>query len=161
MGQAAKTRNLTAAIASASMFVVCTASIFYFYGLHGRATLYPYQTQAQQTLVIMRIALFVTLLSFWPLWFSLRRERRPRTAALWSGFGALFVLALYGLAGCGGLLGGSIGVAGWHTSTRFFFPSLFFSEFNFLTFIFEVAPATAAFAGLTVYSSLKLRGPRS
>ncbi len=155
LGDAPKLRNLVVAIACTSVFAICTVSVFYFYGLHGPATLYPYTAQSQQTIVILRIALIATILSFLPFWFSIRRKHRPSTSALWSGFGVLIVLVLYGLSGCRGILGRSIEVAGWHVSTSFFFPSLFFSEFNFLTFICEVAPVTAGFTGVIVYSSLK------
>ena len=52
-------------------------------------------------------------------------------------------LVLYGIAGCGGVLGGDWKNAYWNGASNFIFPSTFFSEFNFLTFIFEIAPTTA------------------
>jgi len=125
-------------------FAICAGSIYHFYDLHGQGTLYPYKTQAQQTIAILRTALIATLASFWPIWFATRQIRNPGKAVLWSGAGTLIALVLYGIAGCGGVLGGDMEVL---------FPSLFFSEFNFLTFIFGVAPATAISTGLIVYSS--------
>lgn len=153
--QEARTQYLIVAIAMVGVFTVATASIYYFYGLNGRATLYPYKTLSQQAVVILRVALVAGIISLWPVWLSVRRKRKAGTEALTSALGVLIVLALYGLAGCGGVLGGSIRIAGWQISTRFFFPSHFFYEFNFLTFICEVAPVTATFAGVIVYSMLK------
>jgi hypothetical protein len=36
----------------------------------------------------------------------------------------------------------------WNEVTEFIFPSTFFAEYNFLTFIFEIAPTTALAATL-------------
>lgn len=100
IGSAPRLRTLIGAIASASVFAVSTVSIFYFYGLHGRATLYPYGTQTQQTIVILRVALIVALASSGPIWLSMQRERTIGSTARWSGLGVLIVLVVYGLAGC-------------------------------------------------------------
>jgi hypothetical protein len=71
------------------------------------------------------------------------------------GAGVLVAQALYGIAGCGGVLGEGLTIGSWSISTDFLFPSLYFAEFNFLTFIFEVAPITAIAAGLLTYISLR------
>ena len=150
-GDGSKLRCVAALIACIGAFAACVGAMFHFYGLHGEATLYPYKTQNEQTIVILRTALIATIASSWAIWIGVQRRGRPEIAALWVGVGTEISLTLYGVAGCGGVLGEGIALGRRHLSTNFFFPSLFFSEFNFLTFIFQVAPVTAAAAGLIVY----------
>jgi hypothetical protein len=65
-------------------------------------------------------------------------------------------LALYGFAGCGGVLGDGLTVGHLQISLESLFPALIFSEFNFLTFMFVVAPLTAVVAPVIVVVSLEL-----
>jgi hypothetical protein len=146
-------RWLVTAIVTAGSFAICLVAIHEFYGLHGEATLYPYTSPSEQWRVIARVALLATTGIFWSIFLGTQGRYAPRTAAMWTGVGALATLTLYGVLGCGGVLGNDLTVGSWHGSTEFFFPSLVFSEFNFLTFIFEVAPTTAGTASLLVLVS--------
>ena len=130
-------RAIFVAVILAGTCVCCSGAIFYFYGLHGAATLYPYKSQFEQDIVVFRTALIATVASSWAIWFGKWRGHGPGIVMLRNGLATLLTLVLYGVAGCGGVLGGV------HGSTFFIFPSTFFSEFNFLTFIFEVAPTVA------------------
>jgi hypothetical protein len=131
--------------------IVCALAIHYFYDLHGAATLWPYQSLFEQDVAILRTAVIGTIASSWAIWFGARRGRNPRSFALWAALGVLVTLILYGWAGCGGVLGGDSKIAGWNKVVEFLFPSTFFAEYNFLTFIFEIAPATALAAVLLLY----------
>lgn len=124
--------------------IVSAIAIHYFYGLHGTATLWPYENLQEQEVAILRTALIGALASSWAIWFGARWARSRRTFALCGALGALITLILYGIAGCGGVLGGDYTNAYLNRASGFIFPSTFFSEFNFLTFIFEIAPTTAA-----------------
>ena len=64
-----------------------------------------------------------------------------------TGLPTLVSLALFSIAGCQGNLG---------QFSNFFFPSTFFAEYNFLTFIFEIAPTTSIAASLLLYTFLRL-----
>ncbi|MGB6932667.1 MAG: hypothetical protein WBD91_07805 [Acidobacteriaceae bacterium] len=91
------------------------------------------------------------------IWFGVRKERRAAIIALRTGLASLFTLTIYGIAGCGGVLGGNLNIGGWHLSTDVVFPSTFFSEYNWLTFIFEVGPATSLFSALLLYTLVRLQ----
>lgn len=132
--------------------IVCALAIHYCYGLHGTDTLWPYKNLLEQQSAILRTALIGTLGSSWAIWFGARRGRNPRTFALWAAFGTLITLVLYGIAGCGGVLGGNHANGYWNGVSNFVFPSTFFAEFNFLTFIFEIAPTTAVAEFILLYS---------
>jgi hypothetical protein len=131
--------------------VGCALAIHYFYGLHGAATLWPYKSLFEQDVAIARTAAIGTVASSWAIWFGARRGRNTRSFALWAGLGILVTLVLYGWAGCGGVLGGDSRIVAWNEVTEFVFPSTFFAEFNFLTFIFEIAPVTALAEVLLLY----------
>lgn len=123
--------------------IVCALAIRYFYSFHGADTLWPYTSLLEQDIAIFRTALIGALASSWAIWFGSTPGRSPRTFALLAALGTLVTLVLYGIAGCGGVLGGNSENAFWNKASDFIFPSTFFAEFNFLTFIFEVAPTTA------------------
>jgi hypothetical protein len=114
-------------------------------------TLWPYKSLLEQRIAILRIALIGALASSWAIWFGARLGRNPRTFALWAALGTLITLVLYGIAGCGGVLGGNYENAYWNGASDFIFPSTFFAEFNFLTFIFEIAPTTAVAEFILLY----------
>ena len=154
-----KPEKLTIVVVCASVFFFCIAATlcFYGYGLNETVDIYPYQSKTQLFAVIFRIASIAALISLLPLRVAVRKSQSPRTAAQWSGVGTLVPLVLYGFAGCGGVLGNEVRIGNWHASTNFLFPSLYFSEFNFLTFIFEVAPVTALLVGVVVYLLLRFK----
>ncbi len=150
-------RNITIAIVWGGMLICCTLAIKYFYGLHSTATLYPYKNQFEQNVAVVRTALIATVASSWAIWFGIGKEHRVVIVALRTGLASLLTLTIYGIAGCGGLLGGDSIVGGWHRSTDAIFPSTFFSEYNWLTFVLEVAPTTSLFAALLVYALFRLQ----
>jgi hypothetical protein len=123
--------------------LACALAIHYFYGLHGAATLWPYESVVGQDVAILRTAAIGTLASSWAIWFGARMARNFRISALWAALGTLITLVVYGILGCGGVLGGDSKIAIWNAVTDFIFPTTFFAEYNFLTFTFEVAPTTA------------------
>lgn len=131
--------------------IACALAIHHFYGLHGVDTLWPYKNLLQQYLAILRTALIAVSASSWAIWFGARRGRSPRTFALCAALGTLITLVLYGVAGCAGVLGGNYHNAFWNWASDFIFPSTFFAEFNFLTFIFEIAPTTAVAELILLY----------
>jgi hypothetical protein len=134
--------------------ISCAMAIVHFYGLHG-ATLWPYKRQYEQNVVIFRTALIATLLSSWTVWFGARKKHRFATVMLRAGLASQVTLTLYGIAGCGGVLGGDYHAAFWRRSSDFIFPSTFFAEYNFLTFIFQVAPVMAIVEGFILFLSLR------
>ncbi len=151
----AKRRYLDIGIAWAGTFAACVTATCGFYDLHGMVALSADENYLKAILDVVRFAFIATFFSLWALWWSVRRRRRSGVAALWAGVGVLITLALYGVGGCGGVLGDELAIGNWRWSMEFFFPSFFFSEFNFLTFIFEVAPVTAMTTGVLVYFLLK------
>jgi hypothetical protein len=135
--------------------VCCAISIPHIYGLHGAATLYPYGSVGEQSIDIWRASAIATFFSSCLVGFVLQRRLNEAKTALLACAGTFLVLALYGFAGCQGVLGESLTVGHLRVSTELLFPALIFSEFNFLTFIFEVAPITAFVAAVLAYLSLK------
>ena len=133
----------------------CAAAMVHFYGLHGTATLYPYKNQLEQDVVILRTALIAILASSWAIWFGARRRHSFGMVLLRTGLATQSTLTLYGVAGCGGVFGGDFNIAGWRGSTDFIFPATFFSEYNWLTFILQVAPIVAIAEGLMLYLALR------
>jgi hypothetical protein len=133
----------------------CALAIHYFYGLNGADPLWPFKSFFEQDVAILRTAVIGTIASSWAIWFGARRGRNPRSFALWAGLGVLFTSILYGWAGCGGVLGGDSKIVVWNEVTEFIFPSTFFAEYNFLTFIFEIAPTTALAATLLLFAFSK------
>jgi hypothetical protein len=126
-------------------------AIHYFYGLHGSATLWPYKSLFEQDVAILRTAVIGTVASSWAIWFGLKQGRSVRGFVVRACLGTLLTFVLYGVAGCGGVLGGGSGIAGWRKACEFFFPSTFFAEYNFLMFIFEFAPSSALASALLLY----------
>jgi len=133
--------------------VVSAGAIFYFYGLHGTATLYPYKTQVDQDIAIWRTALIATIASSWAIWFGVKRNYSVGIVMLRAGLATLATLILYGIAGGEGLWL-SWNISDW-SGSNFIFPSTFFSEFNSLTFIFQVAPTVSVAEALLLGLCLK------
>jgi hypothetical protein len=148
-------RIVGTALALTGTCLCCAVAIVHFYGLHGAATLWPYKSQFEQNLVIIRTALIATLVSSWAVWFGARRKHNFVPVMLRTGLATLVTLALYGFAGCGGVLGGDYHNAIGGLLSDLIFPSTFFAEFNFLTFIFQVAPVVAIAEGILLYFALR------
>ena len=148
-------RIVAIALALTGTCACCAVAIVHFYGLHGTATLWPYKSQFEQDLVTIRTALIATLVSSWAVWFGARQKHSFAPVMLRTGLASLVTLALYGFAGCGGVLGGDYRNATMHLLSDFIFPSTFFAEYNFLTFVFQIAPVVAIAEGTLLYFALR------
>lgn len=132
------------------IYVCCGLAIICCYGLLSAGTLYPFKSHLEQIAAAARTAATATLTSVWVLWLGGTRKRNIATLLLRTGFGVWASLALYAIVG--------FRVSGWGTWLDLIFPSTFFAEFNWLTFIFEVAPVTALAASLFLnMSSIRVR----
>jgi hypothetical protein len=103
--------------------------MLYFYGLVDAAPRFPFKTGHQQIVALSVTSLMGTLVSSWALVFG-SKGQRIGSIILRTGLGIQISLTLYA-------------VAGWRLPSTYITPSVFFSEFNWMTFIFEVAPATS------------------
>jgi hypothetical protein len=149
-----------AAIAWIAACIGCSLAVIHFYGVFRAGRMYPFRSHLEQGAAVLRTSLVATLLSSWAIWFGARRRNGLAIVALRTGLAAQLTLALYGIAGCGGVLGGDFTIGGWRGSTDLIFPATFFSEYNWLTFIFEVAPVTSVTMSLSLYALLRLRAAR-
>jgi hypothetical protein len=122
----------------------CALAIVCFYDLLRGHNLYPLGGGPAQSIAAMKTAVIATLVSSWAIWIGTGQECRLPMAFWRTGLAVQGSLTL-------------LGVAGWQSpaSLDFIFPSTFFAEFNWVTFIFEVAPVTAIAASLLVYLSFR------
>lgn len=122
-------------------------AIAYFYDLT-HSLKYPFESVSPQTITAFRTALIATLVSSWVAWLYVRRERQARTAALRTALASQAMLTLFVLIGF---------QLDPHRICRrdWVFPSTFFAEYNWLTFIFEIAPATSVAALFLMYLFLR------
>jgi hypothetical protein len=126
--------------------ISCALAIVYFYNPLRGHDLYPLGNREQ--VIAARTAVIATLVSLWAIWIGTKQECRLTTAFCRTGLGVQISLTLFA-------------VAGWQSppSLNLIFPSTFFAKYNWLTFIFQVAPATAIAASLLLYLSFK-RNPQ-
>ncbi|MGO9775354.1 MAG: hypothetical protein ACLPM3_02065 [Terracidiphilus sp.] len=136
--------------------VFCAISIPHLYGIHVADILYSYGSVGAVNLAIWRACAIATFFSTCLVGLALQRRLSAAKTGLLAWAATFLGLALYGFAGCGGVLGEGLTVGHLHISMDPLFPSLIFAEFNFLTFMFEVAPLTAIVAAVIAYLSLKL-----
>jgi hypothetical protein len=122
----------------------CASAIVYFYNLLHGHDLYPLGGNREQGVAALRTAVIASLVSLWAIWIGTRQEYRLAVVFLRTGLAVQVCLTLFALAG-------------WQSPSWLgpIFPSTFFAEFNWLTFIFEVAPATAIAASLLLYLSFR------
>ena len=132
-------------------FGVCAISISYFYGFLGPDVLFPFKTQPEELMAAVRTALVATAISVWAIWFGAKSRGGIPAILLWTGLGIQATLTLYSI------LGLQICISIASANTELFFSGTFFSEFNWLTFIFEVAPATALSACLLLFITARWR----
>lgn len=126
----------------------CTLAMLYFDGLLGSGSTYPYESHSQLLLAVCRTAFTATLASSWALWLGANQGRRIRVRMLQTGLAMQGSLTLYGIAGWQHAIGGFL----LSPHLDLIFPPAFFAEYNWLTFIFEVAPVTSLVASLRVYA---------
>ena len=132
----------------------CAMAMAWFYDLFDGGTIYPFKSHWGLRFAVLRTASIATLASSWALWFGTRRRRSLPMTLLRIGFATQISLTLFAILGSGIVLG----------STRWsvvdvVFPSTFFSEYNWLTFIFEVAPTTSLAASLLLFLSVRCASP--
>jgi hypothetical protein len=158
---APNSKNLNGAIASTSViaigtFLFCAIAVVYFYGLQNGRTLDPFRSYSEELTAVLRTALTASVLSSWGVWVALRGKRSFGSILLRMGLATQLSLTLYA-------------ILGWQPISdrlgplNIFFPSTFFAEYNWLTFIFEVAPLTSIASSLLLYAFLRYfgRGPAS
>lgn len=132
------------AIAELGTCLCCALAIVFYFGLLGAGTVDPFRSHFEQGIAALRTAFIATSVSLWAIFFGSKGKHRFAVVMLRTGLAMQFSLTLYALLG-------------WRSpsSLNLIFPSTFFAEYNWLTFIFEVAPTTATAAGLL--SALCLR----
>ena len=145
-----RSRYIPVMVAWFGTFVICALAIMYFFDLHWAEPLDSFRSIHEQVFAILRTDLIATLLSSWAIWLGAKGTHKLGMILIRTGLATQLSLTLYGMAGCGGVFGGDSRLA------HLIFPSTFFSEFNFLTVIFEVAPVTSIAASLLLYGSLRI-----
>jgi hypothetical protein len=153
---APKSKNLNVAIARTGVFAIgtflfCAIAVVYFYGLQNGRTLDPFRNYSEELTAVLRTAPASSVLSSWGVWVALRGKRNFWSVLLRMGFATQLSLTLYA-------------ILGWQPVSdrlgpiNIFFPSTFFAEYNWLTFIFEVAPLTSIASSLLLYEFLRYFG---
>jgi hypothetical protein len=104
----------------------------------------PSETHFEQGIAVLRTVLAATLTSSWAIWLGAGQKRGLAMTLLRTGFPTQLALTLNA-------------IAGWRSpaSLNLIFPSTFFSEYNWLTFILEVAPITTVRASLLLFLSFR------
>lgn len=135
VGKNVNSRYVVITIAWLCTWICCTLAIVYFYGLSGNGVVDPFRSHFEEVVAALQTALVATLASSWAIWFGAKQKRSLVMAMLRTGFATQVSLTFYG-------------IADWRSpsSLNFIFPSTFFAEYNWLTFIFEVAPVTSTAA---------------
>lgn len=137
-------RFLTACGVWLGTFVCCALAIVRFYGLLHGHDVYPLGGNREQAIAAVRTGLIATFASSWAIWIGTSQRSRLTTALWRTGLATQISLTLFA-------------IAGWQSppSLDLIFPSTFFAEYNWLTFIFQVAPATAIAASFLLYLSYR------
>lgn len=135
--QNGNSRYLAFASIWAGTCISCALAIIYFFGLLGAGTVDPFRNHFEQGMAALRTALVATLAPSSAIWLGATRKRGLAIVILRTGLVMQIALTLYALLG-------------WRSPSflNIIFPSTFFAEYNWLAFIFEVAPATSVAAGL-------------
>lgn len=123
--------------------ICCALAIAFFYGL-GRegTTIYPFKDRAEQTWAVLQTSAAATLSSSWGIWFGARRKRSPAMNMLRTAFATQVSLTFYSIIGM------QLATKNLRSAFDLIFRSTFFAEYNWLTFILEVAPVTSCGATL-------------
>lgn len=136
------------AIISGVTFASCVLAIGSFYRTWTRI-LYPFNTLGEETLSVVITASIATLASSWAVWLGVKLRGNLTKRLILSGLATQLSLTAYAIIGL------RIAVASNSTFLNFFFPSIFFAEYNWLTFIFEIAPITSIAQMLLLYFLLR------
>lgn len=144
-GKIANSRYICGALAWIGTWICCTLAMMYFYSLSGTRTVDPFKSHFEQSVAVVRTAFAATLVVSWAIWLGVRRKSSFLVAVLKTGSAVEASLILYAIVGL------RVAVADWRSPLDLVFPSTFFAEYNWLTFILEVAPVTAIGASLLSY----------
>jgi hypothetical protein len=133
-------------------FLCCALAMAYFYGLLSGGLFDPFKNYTEEGLAVLRTAFPATLLSSLAIWIGIKGNHGLRGIFLRTGIATQISLTLYA-------------IAGWQPisdhlgAVNLIFPGTFFAEYNWLTFILEVAPVTSLSASLLLclYFWRKLR----
>lgn len=126
--------------------VCCASAIIYFYGLdHAATVIYPFRSHTEQGAAVVETAVVAMLCSSWAIWFGLNQKRSPRRMALRGAVGTEVSLAVFSVVGL------QVALANWRSPLDLIFRSTFFAEYNWLTFVLEVAPVTSCVVGLLLF----------
>lgn len=131
--------------------ICCAFAMIAFYGLLGNRILFPFKTHADQIIAVSQTALAATVISSWAMWFGARGKPDLKTVLLRTGVGTQLSLTLFAVTGLLATL------LDRHSPLDLVFHSTFFAEYNWLTFIFEVAPLTSIAACLLLYFCLRMK----
>jgi hypothetical protein len=135
--------------------IFCAVLVPHIYGLHGTDTLNSYSSLSEQREAFWGASAIATFFSSFFVGLVVQRRFKKKDTVILAWVVAFFGLTIYGLLGCEGILGGGFAVGHLHVSTNLLFPSFMFAEFNFFTFILELAPLTAFVAAILTYLSLQ------
>jgi hypothetical protein len=149
----AKPRYILVGAVSLGTWVFCALAMFYFYGLFESGVLDRFHGKLEECIVVSRTALFATLVALWAIWMGAKPKNGRGMALLQTGLATQLSLTLYALVGWEP-------ISDWLGHVGFIYPSTFFAEYNFLTFILEVAPVTSIATSLLLFCGLKLGQPR-
>ena len=126
--------------------VCCALAIVYFYGLaHPVTVLYPFTNRRDQGTAIVGTAVVATLCSSWAVWWGLHRRRSRKSTAFQAAIWTEVSLSAFSL------VGRQIALTGWRSPLDLIFSTTLFSEYNWLTFVLEVAPVTSCVVGLLLF----------
>jgi hypothetical protein len=129
----------------------CALAIVFFYGVgHAGTYIYPFKDRSEQVVAALQTAIAAMLISSWAIWFGISRKRSRGMAVLQAALATEASLTIYALAGL------QLAIRDWRSPLDLIFPSTFFAEYNWLTFILEVAPVTSC--AVTIFLFLRLRG---
>ncbi len=121
-----------------SAWLASFAAVIYSFSIYGGKVYFPYVSVASERLTAVIPASCIALLSAlaWALLLNFQGFRSKRKRVLAGGGANLVLIALYG-------------VLGFIYEGTMLAPDLFFSEYNWLTIIFEVGPITSIFVTAT------------
>ena len=132
--------------------ICCALAMIYFYCLWDTGAIYPFKSHADQGIAVVLVASAATLSSSWAIWFGEGRKRSLTMIMLRTAAATQASLTVYAIVGM------QVSTGNW--TLDLIFRSTFFAEYNWLTFILEVAPVTSIAAGalLLLSSMLFARG---
>ena len=148
--QDARSRYIVVAATWIGTCLVCAMAMIYFYSLFGAGIIYPFRNHFEQAIAVFRTALTATIVSSWAICFGTRGKGGLGLILLKTGPATQASLTLYAIVGL------QVAIADWRSPLDLIFPATFFADYNWLTFILEVAPVTSLTTSLLLYLYLRL-----